>query len=86
VLGLEQHSDSGSIGTASYGTTRIWRLSHDDYRYTAMQMEALEIWKEIEEKSGKQLLVKTGMLYVDLPTSENFHKVVAQKGGHMMNA
>jgi sarcosine oxidase len=36
VLGLEKHSDTGSIGTSSYGLTRIWRISHDDYRYNDM--------------------------------------------------
>ena len=53
VLGLEKYSDSGSIGTASYGHTRIWRLSHNDDRYTQMMSESLEIWKEIEEKCGQ---------------------------------
>lgn len=34
VLGLERFSDTGSIGTSSYGYTRIWRLAHPDDRYT----------------------------------------------------
>ena len=51
VLGLERFSDSGSIGTSSYGFTRIWRLAHPEQRYTDMQIEAIEDWREIEAKT-----------------------------------
>jgi sarcosine oxidase len=52
VIGLERHADTGSIGTASYGHTRIWRTVHDDVRYNEMQREALETWREIEQRTG----------------------------------
>ena len=48
VIGFERHADTGAIGTASYGLTRIWRTSHNEKRYNDMQEEALEIWREME--------------------------------------
>ena len=70
VLGFEKHPDSGCLGTASYGLTRIWRTSHDDERYNQMQEEALELWREIEQKSGKEIILTTGMLWVVRDGSE----------------
>lgn len=48
VIGFEKHSDTGVIGTASYGHTRIWRVAHGEKRYNDMQEEALQLWEEIE--------------------------------------
>ncbi len=75
TIGFERHSDSGAIGTASYGWTRIWRTSHDDKRYNDMQEEAIEIWREIEKRSGKEILVKTGLLWLLDPQSETYRFV-----------
>lgn len=36
VIGLERHSDTGEIGSSSYGHTRIWRTSHNEARYNQM--------------------------------------------------
>lgn len=52
VLGLERFAESGSIGTSSYGHTRIWRLGHPEDVGMHMQIEALEIWKEIEQRTN----------------------------------
>ena len=71
VLGLEKFSNSGSIGTSSFGDTRIWRFSHSDDRYTNMMGEALEIWREVEQKTGKELIVKTGLLWVFDPNTHH---------------
>ena len=77
VLGLEKYKDSGALGTCSYGPTRIWRLSHNDDRYTKMMEESLEIWREIEKESGKELLVKTGLLWVIDPNTQIYKDVVS---------
>lgn len=52
VIGFERHADTGAIGTASYGNTRIWRTSHNEQRYNLMQEEALVTWREMEQRTG----------------------------------
>jgi hypothetical protein len=42
-----------------------------------MMGEALEIWREVEQKSNKELLVKTGLLWVMDPNSHNFKEIVS---------
>jgi sarcosine oxidase len=56
VLGLERNNDSGLIGSGSTGYGRIWRLCHNEDRYMHMQLEALEIWRDIEKVTGQELL------------------------------
>lgn len=84
VIGFERHDDTGAIGTASYGTTRIWRTSHDESRYNQMQMEALEIWREIETRTNKQILHKTGMLWIVHPESAVYKFVSLEKDGERL--
>ena len=64
VLGIERFNDTGSIGTSSYGFTRIWRMCHPDLKYNQMQQEAIDIFKEIEERTKKQILVKSGFVWI----------------------
>lgn len=77
VIGFERHADTGSIGTASYGHTRIWRTSHNEKRYNEMQEEALEIWREMEQRTGKTILHNTGLLWVLHPKSQLYQFVVS---------
>eukprot|EP00347_Sterkiella_histriomuscorum_P017703 403348322 len=86
VLGIEKYGEPGSIGTSSYGFTRIWRLSHYEQNFTDMQAEALEIWREIEQKSGQELLRKTGMFWAAPYNSDVYKFVTSQEeGGEKMN-
>ncbi len=84
VIGLERHEDTGAIGTASYGHTRIWRTSHNEKRYNEMQEEALVTWREIEQRTGKKILHTTGLLWVLHPESELYKFVVSQGGGEQL--
>ena len=68
VLGLEKYSDTGSIGTGSYGFTRIWRHGHNWLQGKEMMSEALEMWREIEQKTEKKLLLNTGFLWIQDPS------------------
>ncbi len=86
VIGLERHDDSGAIGTSSYGHTRIWRTSHNEARYNDMQEEALEIWTEIEKRSGSKIILETGLLWVLHPKSELYAFVVSQGGGEALTS
>ena len=53
-----------------------------------MQEEALEVWREIEQRTGKEILVTTGMLWILHPSSQTFKNVSApgQKGEVLSNA
>lgn len=72
MLGLERNHDSGEFGTGSSGYGRIWRYSHSDLRYEGMMIEAAELWKDIERKSGKELLPQQGLLVLKRPETQGF--------------
>jgi hypothetical protein len=42
-----------------------------------MQMEALETWREIEQRTGRQILHTTGLLWILHPQSELYKFVVS---------
>ena len=52
VLGLDKSRDSGLIGSGSTGTGRIWRHMHNEDRYYKMQLEAIDIWRQIEKETN----------------------------------
>lgn len=52
VLGLERNHESGVMGSGSTGFGRIWRHMHNEDRYFKMQLEAIELWKEIEKETN----------------------------------
>jgi len=62
VLGLEQFDIPNTLGS-SHGYTRIIRKAYyEDPAYVMLIKRAYELWEEIERRSGKQLLYKTGSL------------------------
>ena len=62
VLGLEQFDIPNTMGS-SHGYTRIIRKAYyEDPAYVMLIKRAYELWDEIERRSGKQLLYKTGSL------------------------
>jgi sarcosine oxidase len=52
VLGLDRSHEAGTMGSGSTGYARIWRHLHAEKRYFDMQMEAIEMWKEIEKATN----------------------------------
>lgn len=61
VTVLEQFSFGHSRGS-SHGATRVFRFSYPDPAYVRMAMEALTLWRELEEETGEDLLRTTGGL------------------------
>jgi sarcosine oxidase len=62
VLGLEQHDLLHAQGS-SHGLTRIIRLAyHEDPSYVPLLRRAYDLWHQLEEEAGEQLLVTTGCL------------------------
>ncbi|MFN2588439.1 MAG: FAD-dependent oxidoreductase [Actinomycetota bacterium] len=47
---------------SSHGESRVFRFSYPDATYVAMAMEALPLWRELEEQVGEDLLTTTGGL------------------------
>ena len=62
VLGLEQFDVPHDQGS-SHGYTRIIRMAYYEHpSYVMLLRRAYELWREIEERSGEQLLHITGSI------------------------
>ena len=47
---------------SSHGASRVFRFSYPHARYVEMAMEALPLWRDLEEETGEELLRTTGGL------------------------
>jgi sarcosine oxidase len=61
VLVLEQFRLGHDRGS-SHGSSRIFRLSHDDPADVRGAVQALELWRELEREAGEELLRTNGQL------------------------
>ncbi len=62
VLGLEQFEPLHQRGS-SHGLTRIIRLAyHEHPSYVPLLLRAYELWRDLEEDAGRELLITTGSL------------------------
>jgi sarcosine oxidase len=62
VLGLDRFAPPHAMGS-SHGDTRIIREAYfEDPRYVPMVQRAYELWRELEARSGRRLLIETGGL------------------------
>ncbi len=60
----------GHARGSSHGSSRIFRVSYPDVRWVRLVLEALPLWRELEEECGEELLRPAGTL--DLrPPREN---------------
>jgi len=78
VLGIEQYTRPGAIGTSSFGETRLWRDTHGQVWRNDMMREAVGLWKELEEESGLKLMHKFPILTMGSPKNIEFQGVMAQ--------
>jgi sarcosine oxidase len=63
VLALEQFGLGHDRGS-SHGSSRIFRLSHDDVADVRRALRALELWRELEHEAGEPLIRANGQLDV----------------------
>ena len=64
VLGIDQFAPPHRMGS-SHGETRITRLAcGEGPEYTQFARRSHEIWRELEAKTGKSLLVQNGFLAI----------------------
>jgi sarcosine oxidase len=61
VLVLERFRIGHDRGS-SHGSSRIFRLTYDEAEWVTRGLEALPLWRELEEASGTELLHFTGSL------------------------
>ena len=59
VIGLEQFEQGHVLGS-SHGAARIFRLAYEQDEYVALAVEALELWRRLEDAAGAEILVQTG--------------------------
>src|SRR5437870_4845848 len=72
VLGLEQYNIPHELGS-SHGITRIIRLCYYEHpSYVALLRRAYELWRELQQQAGKQLLFITGSIDAGPPGSRVF--------------
>ncbi|HEX2025394.1 MAG TPA: N-methyl-L-tryptophan oxidase [Actinomycetota bacterium] len=59
VVLLERFGPGHTRGS-SHGRSRIFRFSYGERRYVRMAMEALPLWRELEDEAGVELIRTTG--------------------------
>ena len=73
VVLLEQF-EAGHDHGSRHGVARVFRFSYDEARYVAMAMEALPLWRRLEEDSGQALLTVTGGFDMGSPARLEAHQ------------
>ena len=64
VLGIDQYIPPHIHGS-SHGRSRIYRQAYfEDSRYVPLLLRAYDLWRELENESGQQLLHLTGSLVI----------------------
>src|SRR5439155_10910236 len=67
VLGLDRFAPPHAFGS-SHGQTRIIREAYFEHPlYVPLVQRAYELWADLEKRSGRQLLLKTGGVMVGPP-------------------
>ncbi len=61
---LYERHEPGHLGAASGGESRLIRYSHGDSDwYTRSAWRARDLWRELEEETGRELLVESGIAW-----------------------
>jgi sarcosine oxidase len=70
VLGFDRFARGHTLGSSG-GLSRIIRLSYYEHPdYVPLLRRAWTLWRELERRSGEQLLTETGGLYAGAPDGE----------------
>ena len=73
VVLLEQFQVGHDHGS-SHGSARVFRFSYDDARYVGMAMEALPLWRRLEDDCHQHLLTVTGGFDLGSPERLDAHE------------
>lgn len=70
VLGLERHTPAHDLGS-SHGQSRIIRQAYfEDPNYVPLLLRAYELWEELEQETGEELMTLCGGLMIGREESE----------------
>ena len=70
VCGLDRFPPGHDRGS-SHGQTRLIRMAYFEHPdYVPLLRRAYELWHELEERSGRPLLVESGLLMAGPPTGD----------------
>ena len=84
VLGIEQFSRPGAIGSSSFGVTRLWRTTHEFKFRNDMMRDAIGLWKELEEESGEKLMHTFPVLTMGSVNAKFFKDILEQVPGQKL--
>ena len=84
VLGLDAYERNHTKGS-SHGHSRIIRESYaEGPQYVPLVRRAYELWRDLEEESGRHLLTMTGGIYIGSPDSEIVRGVLRSATEHSL--
>jgi sarcosine oxidase len=82
ALGLERFDIPHSFGS-SHGVTRIIRLAYYEHpSYVPLLRRAFDLWRELEQTSGRRLLIATGTIDASGPEEVVFRGALASCEEH----
>lgn len=76
AVGFEQFRAGHEHGS-SHGESRIIRYLYTDPFYTELIQDAYPLWKELEARSGRELLVRCGGIFIGRPNDTDVQETVA---------
>ena len=83
VVLIEQHAP-GNSRSSSGGESRIIRMGYgSDEIYTRMSQRSLILWRELFERTGENLFLKTGVLWLGQPGDAYAHHTEAKPRSHI---
>jgi sarcosine oxidase len=77
VVVLERFRPGHTRGS-SHGRSRIFRFSYGERRYVRMAMEALPLWRELEDEAGEEILRTTGGMDLGAKVDEHAAALAAE--------
>ena len=85
VLGLEQFQPAHDQGS-SHGRSRVIRLAYFEHpAYVPLLRRSYELWRRLEEQTGRRLLQITGGLMIGSPDSEVVSGSLRSARGHHLD-
>jgi sarcosine oxidase len=77
VIGIDQYAPPHPWGS-THGDTRVTRLAIGEGReYVPLVRRSHELWREIEQETGTQLLTQPGIVILAHPSSRFLHETLA---------
>ncbi len=70
VLGIERHDVPHTMGSSHGGTRIIRRAQHEGPEYVPLVERAYGLWRDLDDRTGRDLLTVTGSIYAGAPGTD----------------